>query len=213
MTPETKPEEPLTDAEYDALYAEALRQSKAEAVATADDPTMWGPEGGAAAAAGAAPAQQAGRSRLTVTGYVCFSEPGEQPESVPDAWQRWLKSDALPAKTKCRVGGEWQPLDLGGVARPSLIVVRCEVTRRATQPTPEERKADEEAFLLIGTPPPQDGESASWHLSVREGVVPFARVRAGSTPARFEPAVPADGPLFVRCPTGEAICKVLAIPE
>jgi hypothetical protein len=96
------------------------------------------------------------RDTITVVQTVYHQPAGEEPTAVTLQYVRPLETSEQPYVRKIKVGESWQPLDLGWIEQPGMILlVNDEGKFTQTIPTPEER-AEAEAKVVevgLGSPP------------------------------------------------------------
>lgn len=95
---------------------------------------------------------QAMRPRVTVTGSAVYQAEGLEPTVITKPFGYQAKTDDPPCvRPGIKVTEEWQPLSGLWVEDVGLLVIANDgPPRRPTNPTPGERRADEDAVLLIG---------------------------------------------------------------
>lgn len=130
---------------------------------------------------------------VTVVETVYHQVVNQQPMGIPHNFQVALESDAVPNVRRVSVTGEWQPIDLGWIEKPSMIhIVNEEGRRFSRNPSEAERLSVAERVVEVGY----------------EGAA-FLEVR----PGRSERLTPVDaGRLRVRCRSGSAVCTVTVYP-
>lgn len=150
--------------------------------------------------------------RLTVAGQVYHQVLDQNPQSVPIALTRNVKSDEQVYSRNIRVGDTWKPIDRGWftLADPEkgveenkigLIVIGNDEGRGFhVQPTEEERKLALSRVVLVG------------YFIEGVGTFPVLKIR----PGECWPIDPFDfSALRLRCqPEGQsAKCKIYLYPE
>ena len=97
------------------------------------------------------------RDTLTVVETVYHQPAGEEPTAVSVQFVRPLETQEQPYVRKIKVGEQWQPLDLGWVEQPGMILlVNDEGKFTQVNPTDEERAEAESKVIAVGN------DSGSW---------------------------------------------------
>jgi hypothetical protein len=139
--------------------------------------------------------------RIAVVEMVSFNSPGISSHSTDTRFVRHLKSDEQPYIRQLTIGEDWQPLDLGWVKNPSMIIIENrEGSFMQVQPTREEREEAAKKVVEIGI---RNGETeATW---------PDWLVRPGEN-FRGSPSF-IDTKIEIRCQHGKAKVTVNIFPE
>ena len=90
--------------------------------------------------------------RIVFQGQVAHQLPNEQPTAISLQYVKQLESDEQPYQRRCKVGEEWEVLDLGWIeGKVSLIAIaNLEGSFTQVNPTEEEKAESSHKILQIG---------------------------------------------------------------
>lgn len=149
-------------------------------------------------------------ARIVVVETINHQEAIAQPHSCSNRFSRECETHEEPYGRRFVVGEEWEPLDLGWLAKDGagMIVLRNrEGEYMPAIPTPEAKA--ELALKVVELCVVADcGIAQIW--------LPFAVIRPGES-CRFEPSAKTGCNLYpgihVRCKSGKASCGLTAFPR
>lgn len=122
---------------------------------------------------------------MTVVELVYHRRAGQGPISIESRFSRPLSTSEQPWRREKTVSETWEPLDLGWITSPGMLVIKNEAVRRSTIPTKEEEADDAQRVLLVRFHPCFDacikiplGESCRFQLGEAEC---YVRCNRGDT--------------------------------
>lgn len=140
-------------------------------------------------------------ARLVVVEQIYFQSHNNDPVPLERRFVRQLKTDEQPYSRIIKVGKEWQQLDCGWIDKCSMLHIENIYPQWSVNPTPEERKEVDERIVELAICR-EDAPSGS--IVVGDWDIPCGETFRG-TPRFLDR-------LYLRCPTGEARCKVTLFP-